>query len=162
MHLSLTRERIYCKNIPMETGRRFDPQEVSEAFELADYLHRSFYHPEWPDSPLTIDEVLRSNVRTGLNGLSNTERIYLSGELDDQRVYQTLTWSYRTCRFYFSTTPYMLGTIVFNTMQIMPSSGTDKLQALRQSLFMREIHAIAAARPSPHLIRFPYGENSPQ
>lgn len=84
-----------------EPGSHIDSsteQDVLNVSDLAEALS-SLFHGD--DALFTPDEIWETGVRYGV-GLTGAERLYISGELDGRRVYQTLSRG-KTGRYHLTT-----------------------------------------------------------
>ncbi len=116
--------------------------EPSETYQLAEYIHDSFFKP---GEDFTGQEITESGVRAYIADPHKTEQLYADGELEGKRAYQTLSRSTKNGTFYLSTV-YKEPGGAYLRERITPSSPVETVEVLESTLFMRAIRNMQRAR----------------
>lgn len=118
------------------------PQD--SANKLAQYLHDTFWSK---NNVLTAEQIRRTKVSPDAVRENTTQRLYVHGEIDGKKAYQTLGYSVRSRKWYFYTVfgaeggaviPFIIGISNDNDQEI--------ISALNDSLFMQQLQQTLSER----------------
>lgn len=114
------------------------PQD--SANKLARYIHNAFMGK---GTLLTSQQIINSGVQYDITRKNTTERLYVNGEVDGQSAYQTLSYSPRKCKWFFTTVfTGFGGKVICRRIGAGNDSSAEIIEALNQSIFMRRLNEI--------------------
>jgi hypothetical protein len=125
---------------PKPTQKIVNQVPQTSANNIARYMHDALLGKS---DLLTRQQIMKSRVQYDMTRENTTERIHVNGEIDGRKAYQTLSYSPKSCRWYFTTVFTAPGGEAIHRHIAAGNDGSaDMIKVLNESLFMQRLNQV--------------------